>query len=442
MKGRAIAIKGMLILMCVVFLCLFFSGTIKTIVTPKVQFVTVKSGRLTHHYQYTGAVVYPGAEAFYYPTSQPVIIAEVYVSPGDSVKAGDVLFSMQHLNASETETQLKNAYHDALLQRMDFEQEYAGYQPDPRAQEYRNALKALQRATIEEGEASLLVSRILPAGVTVPEQGYPEGVTASAQQAIDAWRIAAAEKALAKADFEALTSEYSLSELDQQYDVRDMETAEAVDAAGRALNAFYLEQEKLKAVCAPRECTIATVDVRSGSIYDAGAPLCMLMDVDDIPVIEIVTEDMERVLPHGASVDIMTPWGEFQSEVVETGLTTTGNPYAHIAIPDALAEKGISAAMLGEAGINVSVGIQSENAYSLVPVSAIHGSGSNRYVYVVEENKAALGGSEMQVSQLNITVVDEVDGYAAVEEKLTRVQLAYLEDRPLSDGCTVMGYVP
>lgn len=442
MKGRTIAIKGMLILLCVIFVCIFFSGTIKTIVTPKVQFITVKNGRLTHHYQYTGSIVYPGAEDFYHSVSQSVIITDVHVHPGDTVNAGDVLFSMQYLNATETENQLVNAYHHALLQRMDFEQEYTGYQPDPRALEYRNAHSVLQRATIKEGEASLLVSRILPEGVVVPEQGYPQGVTASTQQAIDAWREAAAEKATAKAAFDALASSYTLSETDQQYYIRDQETSEAINATGSALNAFFLEQEKLKAVCAPRECTIATVHVRTGSTYDGGTSLCMLMDTDSVPVIEIVTENMERVMSHGMVVDIITPWGDFHSEVIESGLTATGSPYAYIAIPDTLADKGISAALPGETGVTINVAMQSENTYSLVPVSAIHGSGSNRYVYVVEESKTALGGSELHVSRLNITVVDEADGFVAVEEKLTRVQLAYLEDRPLSDGCAVMGYVP
>lgn len=442
MKGRTIAIKGMLILLCVIFLCLFFSGSIKTIVTPKAQFITVKNGRLTHHYQYTGSIVYPGAESFFYSVSQPVIITEVHVHPGDTVNAGDVLFSMQYLNASETKTQLENAYQNALVQRMDFEQEYTGYQPDPRALEYMNTHSALQRATIKEGEASLFVSRILPAGVVVPEQGYPQGATADTQQAIDSWRKAAAEKATAKAAWDTLASSYTLSETDRQYYIRDQETTEAIGTTGRALNAFFLEQEKLKAVCAPHECTIATVNVGTGSTYDGGTALCMLMDTDSVPVIEIVTENMERVMSHGMVVDIVTPWGDFHSEVIETGLTATGSPYAYIAIPDTLAEKGIATAQLGETSVTINVAMQSENTYSLVPVSAIHGSGSNRYVYMVEESKTALGGSELHVSKLNITVVDEADGFAAVEEKLTRVQLAYLEDRPLSDGCTVMGYVP
>lgn len=441
MKARNIAIKGMLILLCIVLVCLFFSGTIKTIVTPKVQFVTVKAGRLTQHYQFSGQVIYPGAEDFSYAVSQPVIISKIYVRPGDQVKAGDLLFSMRFSSQEAMASQLEGAYQNALIAQMEFEQTYADYQPDPRASAYMSAYSALRMAAIHEGEARLAMERALPAGVIVPEEGSPEGADAAATKAIDEWRGAYANKASAKSAFDRISADYALTESDRQYLLRKQETANAIASTGAALNAFYDERDALRAVCAPRDGYIAAVHVSTGSSYDGSRPLCMLTDAESMPVIEIGTDELNRSIPDGTAVMLITPWGDFKSEVLAAGVNQEGNRYAHVAIPDALARMGVSIHQLSLEAFTVSMALQADTAHALVPVSAIHGSGDDRYVYVVEEKKTALGGTEMRVSKLSITVISEADGLAAVEEKLTRVRLAYMEDRPLSDGAAVMGDV-
>ncbi len=441
MKTRSIAIKGMLILLCIVMVCLFFSRTIKTIVTPKVQFVTVKAGKLTQHYQFSGKVTYPGAEDFSYAVSQPVIISQTYVRPGDQVKAGDILFSMRFSSQEAMESQLKGAYQNALIAQMEFEQTYADYQPDPRASEYMSAYSTLRMATIYEGEARLAMERVLPAGVTVPAEGYPEGADAAATKTIDEWRNASAYKVSAKSALDRISADYVLTESDRQYLLREQETANAIVSTGTALNAFYDERDALRAVCAPCDGYIAAVHVSTGSSYNGSMPLCMLTDAESMPVIKIGIDEMDRAIPDGTAVMIITPWGDFKSEVLATGVNKEGNRYARITIPDDLVQMGVSIHQLSLEDFTVSMALQTETAYSLVPVSAIHGSGDDRYVYVVEENKTALGGTEMSVSKLSITVISEADGMAAVEEKLARVQLAYMEDRPLSDGSAVMGDV-
>ncbi|MBP3452921.1 MAG: hypothetical protein J6M20_04315 [Clostridia bacterium] len=441
MKARSIAIKGMLILLCIVLVCLFFSGTIKTIVTPKVQFVTVKTGKLTHHYQFTGKVTYPGAEDFSYTVSQPVIISQTSVRPGDKVKAGDTLFSMRFSNQEAMASQLEVVYQNALIAQMEFELTYADYHPDPRATEYMSAYSTLQMATIYEGEARLAMERVLPAGVIVPEEGYPEGADETATKAIDAWRSAYTYKASAKSSFDRVSADYVLTESDRQYLVREQETLNTITSTGAALNAFYAERDAMSAVCAPRDGYIAAVNVRTGSSYDGSMPLYSLTDAESMPVIEIGIDEMDRIIPDGTTVMIMTQWGDFKSEVLVTGVNDKGDEYAHIAIPDDLAQMGVSINRFSAENFTVSLALQTDTAHSLVPVSAIHGTGDDRYVYVVEENSSALGGTEMSVTKLSVTVIDEADGMAAVKERLTRVQLAYMEDRPLSDGATVMGDV-
>ena len=49
------------------------------------------------------------------------------------------------------------------------------------------------------------------------------------------------------------------------------------------------------------------------------------------------------------------------------------------------------------------------------------------------------GNTELVVREFPVKVLAESDGMAAVEESLKGSRLAYMEDRPLSNGVTVLG---
>ena len=51
---KRFAIKGLAALAAVVALCMFFSGTIRTITTAKVRVVTAKTGKLEEQIDLTG----------------------------------------------------------------------------------------------------------------------------------------------------------------------------------------------------------------------------------------------------------------------------------------------------------------------------------------------------------------------------------------------------
>lgn len=56
------AIKGLVALAAVVALCMFFSGTIKTISTAKVRLVTAKQGKLEEEIKLSGNLTFPQTE--------------------------------------------------------------------------------------------------------------------------------------------------------------------------------------------------------------------------------------------------------------------------------------------------------------------------------------------------------------------------------------------
>ena len=91
-------------------------------------------------------------------------------------------------------------------------------------------------------------------------------------------------------------------------------------------------------------------------------------------------------------------------------------------------------------GREMTLVYKAKEATCLVPVSAVHGSGDDRYVYTVETRSGSFGSSEMTVRKMSVQVEAEVEGVASLSEDISWYTLAYMEDRAISDGDRVMEY--
>ena len=122
MKAKKAAIKGIIILACVLALCMFFSGTIRTITTAKVKIVTPREGRFTQTVELKGKLAFTQREDVPLPAGADITveIKSVSVKPGQEVEAGDTLFTGAVSNYEATMTQYRQDYaalEDQLLAR-------------------------------------------------------------------------------------------------------------------------------------------------------------------------------------------------------------------------------------------------------------------------------------------------------------------------------------
>ena len=95
---KRFAVKGLIALLAAVALCMFFSGTIKTITTAKVKIVTAKTGKLEEQIRLTGTLVFPGTQEIGLEglaDDQSAVIRRVCVAKGRRIKEGDVLFEAE-----------------------------------------------------------------------------------------------------------------------------------------------------------------------------------------------------------------------------------------------------------------------------------------------------------------------------------------------------------
>ena len=97
MKLKKYAIRGLIVFAVVVALCMFFSGTIRTITTAKVKLLTPRQGKFSEQVELTGKVVFPAAEPVKLENAQGVslTVTSVKVQPGSEVEKGEVLFTAE-----------------------------------------------------------------------------------------------------------------------------------------------------------------------------------------------------------------------------------------------------------------------------------------------------------------------------------------------------------
>lgn len=83
---------------------------------------------------------------------------------------------------------------------------------------------------------------------------------------------------------------------------------------------------------------------------------------------------------------------------------------------------------------------RAKTSTTLLPVSAVRGTGDNRYVLLVSEKRNSLGETVMVAVKQEVHVITETEDVVSIEENLGRQRVAYMEDRPIDDGTEVMAY--
>ena len=163
------------------------------------------------------------------------------------------------------------------------------------------------------------------------------------------------------------------------------------------------------------------------------------------PVLEelgLPPEEIAYVGDSGTDIAFDTPrGGSIEGSIDSTGMTTAGATYADMELSRRdIRDMGGSVAMLS-GSYEVRVQYRSEQNTTLLPSGAVRGSGEERFVYVVEQRQSAFGETSLVTRKQEVTVLAEAGGVASVQEDLSYIQVAYMEDREIGENTTVMEYV-
>ena len=437
---KKFAIKGLVALAAVVALCMFFSGTIKTISTAKVKLVTAKQGKLEEEIKLSGQLTFPEKEDVKLELSsdQSVTIKRVRVAKGRRISAGDVLFEAEVSGYDKEMESLRGDYDASQKKLLELERKNGDLRlkrtEEIWIESYDNLAKS--KDELAQAQTNLEVAAKL-AGVKLIDGGLPESA-ADNQQLIDLYQaVIDAQTAQAEAQKKFNNANrLGISEDVLNYITESRELKDKLAKTQEKIAELDVLAQQVSEVKAAHDGYVVEINVKAGDAYDGKTAAIVLSAEGSEPVLRADTSKVERTIEKGTQVTIKRDSGKTLTKKV----TDAGKKYVDIKLSDKdVTTLGGGSALLASP-VEMTASYRAGTSTTLLPASAVRGSGDSRYVYLVSEENNALGQRVLKVKKQDVKVLAEVGSTVSLEDDLSRQRVAYMEDRSISDGSEVMVY--
>ncbi len=441
---KKMAIKGLVALAAVVALCMFFSGTIKTISTAKVKLVTAKQGKLEEEIKLSGSLTFTKTEdvKLALASDQSVTIKRVRVAKGRKVAAGDVLFEAEVSGYDKEMESLRSDYETAQKELMELERKNGDVRLKRTEEIWVEAYDALAQSkdNLMNAQTQLEVAAQLAGvkltGGRLPDDEQDEALL-EAQKAVDAAQTAQDE---AQKKFNS-ANRLGISENVISYITQSRTLNEKLTATQEKITALDVLAQQAKQVTAPHDGYIVEINVKAGDSYDGKTAAVVISAEDGDAVLRADTSKIDKKIDKGTQVTVKRDSDKTLSKkVTDSGVDEEGKRYIDVKLTDKdISNLGGGAALLS-AEVEMTASYRATSSTTLLPASAVRGSGDSRYVYIVNEESNALGQRVLKVKKQDVKVLSEVGSTVSIQDDLSRQRVAYMEDRTISDGSEVMVY--
>lgn len=440
---KKFALRGMVILAAAVALCIFFSGTVRTLTTPKARFAQIRTGKMEQEIDLTGKVVFPEEEELTYsiPEGMTLTVTRVHVTAGSKVKAGDQLVSTRVTDGEKTLESLKKDLATAQKELRTLETKTAGIRLTRSEEKWQEAWNRENEARGRAQEARIsLMTALRQSGLEWNGKNLPEGAGEEAQELYAAWQQAEKEASAASDALKALERYAIPDETWTAIQQKQEQTRKAADLENQILTLQVLEKTAEK-ITAPREGYVTEISLEKGATLDADSVILKMTAEGSQPVIRVDLSEVKQEVKKGTTLMLEgDSWDRPSVKVTETGLNAEGRPYADAEITKDVTYALGSVSALMKKEIKAQLVVRSQEATCLVPAAAVRGSGDSRYVYVGETERSAFAGSRMIVRKTDVRVLAESGSICSLAEDLTGMKVLYMEDRALTEGGAVMEY--
>ena len=442
MKVRKIALRGLIGVIVAVALCMFFSGTIENITTPKVKIVRPSRGKLTEKLELDSTIAYPEVDEVRLPLSsgQSLTITRVNVRAGYEVDEGDVIMEAAVSGYAAAVKDAQKAQDAALDELMEVERKNEGLTLRRSEREYADRYASLRAATREAAARRTDVDVLLRAeGLQFNPDGEekaPKGASKELKAAIEVYLDAKEAQDAAQAEFDR-AARYGVSEAAWNYITARQTAQEKADDCAEKLVELEELNRSAAEIRAPHDGVIASVSLKAGDSYDGSAALYTITSEHSDPVLRADLTNVEQNVTEGMKVSLP---GGAEAKITSLGYTDTGARCADVEITKKIVRSEGSVYSLSGKNTKLTILLTAKESTNLLPASAVRGSGDSRFVYVVSERATAFGQKKLSISKQDVHVIAEADGTASIEEDLSYYDIAYMEDRALSDGSDVMRY--
>ena len=450
MKLKKFALRGMIILGVVIALCVLFSGTLRSLTTAKVREAEVKRGKFENVVELEARVAFPEKEEvkIKVPDGLSLTVQRIPVAAGQKVKKGEVLVYTQFSDAEKTLAELEKKYDEARSAIEEWDRKHGDIRLTRNEEAWVNAYDEAREADKEELKLrqSLMAVLELTDSAELTDENVKSIVKKmnkkTGQPFLDdykAWKKKKEELEQAREKLKGL-DRYAVSDdvwttLKTKRDAQDnLKVAE-----GQMMQIRKIEKQMAE-IKAPHDCYVIEMKVKKGDPLNGEVEVVSITAEGKDPVLR-ATIDSKSNVQKGTAVTIPSKnyWSRAETKIVTIGVDDEGKQYADAEINRSVTEAmGSVSSMMRKDEIKLKITTRAKESSCMIEAAAVGGEGDNRYVYVVSQEDSPLGGVRLTVRKQEVKVIAESSKWVSVEEDLTYRDIAYLPDRPINDGDTVM----
>ena len=451
MNKKKFALKGLLMLFIVIALCMFFSRTVQTITTPKIQRISATKGKLEQKISLYGEIYFPETQDIKIENARKlsVTVEEVMVRPGYYVKSGDPIYRFYAPDYETKYKEIKDKYDEKVA-------EYADTIADNLRMKQSSGQNDLYTDMLDKINQFYAVRYDLIAcaaaeNYTLPEDETLWGDITDGSENLNALSASFKEKDTARNEtVKALTNVYlgnsrvaRIGDSTFEYIKNKEKLEKEIDALSAELIAFEELHQSLLTICAPHDGYITAAELKVGDSYDGSKSAYTMTTAEAAPVLRVDVTNVDKTLREKLKV-VLTDT-DTESEIASLETTAEGKKYVYVALSSkVLKDAGGLSHLTSAEAIPLTITYKAQKSTTLLPASAVRSDGSGQYyVYVVQQNYGGglLGSGGYTLSKTPVTVIELSDQLVAVEDDLSYREIADREDRALSDGQAVMDYV-
>ncbi|MEA4897709.1 MAG: hypothetical protein VB065_05340 [Eubacteriales bacterium] len=440
---KVLAKRGLFVLFTLLILCLFFAQTVRTLYTPKVDFVLPTARVITKNLVLDAAYEWDQVRMVYaYGAEQhPIVIDEIRVRPGEKVYRGQVLFRAKStedigLNLEEDYQRLGAAYAKLMLQNKD-----ALAQRVNRSS--KSAMAILDRIEKEIQLSKLrfrLMALMLDHGVELQDDEtlWEFAIRASGFGDAAALYDLYISESL---ETESLKTDEHMKKVkagDLAYAINAYQTAQEIQGIRQSIIETLRAKAAMEAITAESDGYVTEVYIKAGEKYGAAGPLYAI-STSMRPSLRAVVElnQMDALL--NAQNIIMSYAG------VDYELLDCGWEYMNM---DGKEKVRFYAALPSDFSIDTQrligrkalINLKNESAIydCVIPSKCVVSEGGKKYVFRIERIPD-YWGEEYYTSKTEVSILDANETYSAIRSGLsTNSPVAANWTSPLEDRVRVV----
>lgn len=470
MKKRK-TLKWLMIFVGVLLVSLFFSRTVQTITTPKVQKISASRGRLEEKIPLTANLTFSQGEEVFMMDAKKLNIAitEVLAQQGYFVKKGDLLARADIPSLAGEKEKIQAEYDKAVRALGDATTANVRLAQDtPHNQVHEQYYTSLEDYYMKRLEAQTKASDIgydipedilswgrepanpeatprpswaKPTPEPVPLADMPDEMKAIMQEAFDLYRISEQnftelKRIIGGQSKISRTPDGTFTHVKKIYESRM-----AIQAQTKAMLELETLAGGLTEIRAPHDGYLTTFTLKKGDSYDGAKALYTISREGEIPTLKADISQVQKTIEKGTKVEMEGIRADMA--VSDIKVEAANKKFAIIELTDSLIFQLGGIGKLMATPPTVTLVYKSQRTTTLLPASAVRtDSDGSSFVYTIQQNWGGmLSNTNFVLKKMPVTILEKTSRLVAVSEEVSYMDIADKEDRAIREGQVVMEYV-